>query len=432
MDRVNTIKSWYKDCLDNVQAVYSIFINTFGEERVDLQLSFTEKEFTFAALSISAKNVIVPGSALKDSPYTIETLPEDQFKSYEEYFKNYASKKFDNAIIMVHFPEVTISNENGRTHLIRDMYAKVGVSREGKLGIRPQFHRATYTQTECENNYMPSHIPGIPFEDLREWKNGCLGSGPIRDTIAQLTIDNAWELWTLFTAQLDQYVHVESLTGGPYHRMESLGTTHAGWTEISEPNRWDSGYYPMGRQVGFKSPEFEGAAFREEHLKEFTKHLCKIFSQTDFFLAYSHDHYFWGTSYLETALKMSNLFIDWINEQNAKGEISVGLSDLLDKNILRQSVIRNNRIVTFIKKRSSRRDFSGYEGEAMFSFKGEQVRFHLMDPLEGSGSILPGTLKLLSPTLIYTIVNAIETQVNLIYGRNTETPGEANGCFYSV
>lgn len=432
MDRVNTIKSWYKDCLDNVQAVYSIFINTFGEERVDLQLPFTEEEFTSAVLSVSVKNVTTPVSALRNSPHTIETLPEDQLESCEEYFRNYASRIFDNATIMVHFPEVTISNENGRTHLIRDMYAKVGVTSKGKLGVHPQFHRATYTQTECENNYMHSHIPSIPFDDLKEWRSGCLGSGPIRDTIAQLTIDNAWELWTLLTVQLDQYVHVESLTGGPYHRMESLGTTHAGWSEIAEENRWNSGYFPMSSPVGFKMPELGGAVLREEHLKEFTKHLCEIFPQTDFFLAYSHDHYFWGTSYLETALKMSDLFIDWINEQNAKGEISVSLSDLLDKNILRQSVIRNNKIVTFVKRASSRRDFSGYEGRAMFSFKGEQVRFHLMDPLEGSGSILPDTLKLLSPALIYVIVNAIETQVNLIYGRNAETPGEAEGRYYSI
>lgn len=432
MDRVNTIKSWYKDCLDNVQAVYSIFINTFGEKRVDLQLPFTEKEFTSEVLSISVKNAAIPGSALANSPHTIGTLPEYQFKDHENYFRNYASGMFDNSTIMVHFPEVTISNENGRTHLIRDMYAKVGVTSKGKLGVGPQFHRATYTRTECENNYMHSHIPNIPFHNLEEWRKGCFGNGPIQDTIAQLAIDNAWELWTLFTVQLDQYVHVESLAGGPYHCMESLGTTHAGWFEITEKDYWSSGYAPMDSPVGFKNPEFGDAVLQKEHLKEFTKYLCEIFPQTDFFLAYSHDHYFWGISYLETALKMSNLFIDWINEQNAKGKISVSLSDLLDTNILRQSVIRNNKIVTFVRKPSSRRDFSEYEGRAMFSFKGEQVRFHLMAPLKGSDSILPDTLKLLSPALIYVIVNTIETQVNLIYGRDAETPDEAEGRFYSI
>ena len=114
MDRGETIKSWYKDCLENIQTVHSIFINTFGEDRVDLQGVLSEDDFVSQMLG---KLITLPEKATM----LIGDVSEDDFIVYQERLRNVLRQNLNNAIIIVHFPELTITNERGRTHLIRDM-----------------------------------------------------------------------------------------------------------------------------------------------------------------------------------------------------------------------------------------------------------------------------------------------------------------------
>lgn len=126
-------------------------------------------------------------------------------------------------LILVYFPRVTVTNEYDRSVDITELYAKVNVDNSGKLIGTFTLNRAEYSIEQWFSNYMHSHINGIPKSSLTSFLNPCLGNGPIRDTCA--TINRAFneDIWRLFTLELDKYVHTESVTGVPYKYLESIG-----------------------------------------------------------------------------------------------------------------------------------------------------------------------------------------------------------------
>lgn len=426
MDRGETIKSWYKDCLENIQTVHSIFINTFGEDRVDLQGVLSEDDFVSQMLG---KLITLPEKATM----LIGDVSEDDFIVYQERLRNVLRQNLNNAIIIVHFPELTITNERGRTHLIRDMYARVVLSPNGKLHSGPQFHRATFTHAECKNNYLHSHVRTIRFDHLTEWQGGCLGSGPIRDTISRLSIDFSWEDWTLFAVQLDQYVHVESLVGGPYHRMESVGPNNGRWREQHDIVRFPRLSLPLLYSVSnVMVPRFS-ENFTKEHFSEFVTYFCKHFRETGLFIAFANDHYFWGSPVIETVEKMSNMFIEWFNTKRHLGEITATCEELLQNSIIKNSIVRNGRLINYIPESTTdNRNYAIYEGTHLFYFKGNPVTFHYIPPETLEGSTVQEASRTLNTSLVIAVIQAIETHITLVYGNTPSSFGSIEGRNYTL
>lgn len=426
MDRGETIKSWYKDCLENIQTVHSIFINTFGEDRVDLQGVLSEDDFVSQMLG---KLITLPEKATM----LIGDVSEDDFIVYQERLRNVLRQNLNNAIIIVHFPELTITNERGRTHLIRDMYARVVLSPNGKLHSGPQFHRATFTHAECKNNYLHSHVRTIRFDHLTEWQGGCLGSGPIRDTISRLSIDFSWEDWTLFAVQLDQYVHVESLEGGPYHRMESVGPNNGRWREQHDIVRFPRLSLPLLYSVSNVMVPLFSENFTGEHFSEFVTYFCKHFRETGLFIAFANDHYFWGSPVIETVEKMSNMFIEWFNTKRHLGEITATCEELLQNSIIKNSIVRNGRLINYIPKSTTdNRNYAIYEGTHLFYFKGNPVTFHYIPPETLEGSTVQEASRTLNTSLVIAVIQAIETHITLVYGNTPSSFGSIEGRNYTL
>lgn len=426
MDREETIKSWYKDCLENIQTVHSIFINTFGEDRVDLQGVLSEDDFVSQMLG---RVVTIPEKA----PMLIRDISEDELIVYQERLRTILRQNLNNATIIVHFPELTITNERDRTHLIRDMYARVVLLPDGKLCSGPQFHRATFTCAECRNNYLHSHVRNIPFGDLTKWQGGCLGSGPIRDTISRLSISFSWEDWTLFAVQLDQYVHVESLEGGPHHRMESIGTNSERWGEQDDI----TGFPRMSRPLLFSPPRVNAPRFSEnftkEHFSEFVTYFCRHFRETGLFIAFANDHYFWGSPVIETVEKMSNMFIEWFNTQRHLGEITATYEELLRNFIIKHSIVRNRKLINYIpESNTNNRNYANYEGTHLFYFKGNPVTFHYIPPETIENLTVQEASRTLNTSLVIAVIQAIETHITLAYGNTPSSFDSLEGRNYTL
>lgn len=426
MDRGETIKSWYKDCLENIQTVHSIFINTFGEDRVDLQGVLSEDDFVSRMLGML---ITLPEKATM----LIGDVSEDDFIVYQERLRNVLRQNLNNATIIVHFPELTITNERGRTHLIRDMYARVVLLPDGKLCSGPQFHRATFTYAECKNNYLHSHVRTIPFDDLTKWQGGCLGSGPIRDTISRLSIDFSWEDWTLFAVQLDQYVHVESLEGGPYHRMESIGTNSGRWREQNDITRFLRIPRPLlSSPTRVNAPQFS-ENFTKEHFSEFVTYFCRHFRETGLFIAFANDHYFWGSPVIETVEKMSNMFIEWFNTQRHLGEITATYEELLRNFIIKHSIVRNGKLINYIpESNTNNRNYANYEGTHLFYFKGNPVTFHYIPPETTENLTVQEASRTLNTNLVIAVIQAIETHITLAYGNTPSSFDSLEGRNYTL
>lgn len=121
-----------------------------------------------------------------------------------------------NDYIYIYFPEITITNENNHFHKIYDTFIRVETGDRIRFSIK----RTTFTEEEYKAGYIHSHAP---CRHINHWQYMCLGTGPIGSTITSLTVDKDNEdLWKLFFIELNEYLQTESLSGGPYIRMDIL------------------------------------------------------------------------------------------------------------------------------------------------------------------------------------------------------------------
>lgn len=124
--------------------------------------------------------------------------------------------------IIVWYPEVTVENEDGGTHVVKDLYFRIIVDDEGKMLNDPKAKRTTFTRAEWESRYIHSHVyPGDM--NMNTWHDLCFGRGPLRTTCAELCIGYDQVEWELFVSELDAFTEVESLEGGPWSLMSKIG-----------------------------------------------------------------------------------------------------------------------------------------------------------------------------------------------------------------
>ena len=120
-----------------------------------------------------------------------------------------------------------MTNENDKSIIIQDLYAKIELDAKGNIPTEDRgftLNRATYPMEQWVCGYMHSHISNIPKGNLTSFQSPCLGTGPINNTVLELKNNCDSTEWMLFCQELSMYVTVESLRGGPYIRMETIGS----------------------------------------------------------------------------------------------------------------------------------------------------------------------------------------------------------------
>ena len=348
-----TINQLRQEIFGKVYEVYDVFQNFFGEQFTDLQ-EVPEDDLIISSLS---NWDVHPG----DAEGTWE-LDNSQFRSVKQQWSTLRP------VIMVWWPEVTVTNENDRSVNIQDLYSKIQITLEGRIPYEIRSFmlcRTTFSEVQYISGYQHSHLPS--FRGIPGFETPCLGTGPINNTILELKNNCDSTEWMLFCQELSMYVTVESLKGGPYIRMETLGSRRLdiSYTGYSMPSKSNIDtlvgqvyWTPTDKRVYFANLYKDFIQYYLEH-----GHLA---------LNYKDGAFMVGMTYFDFIVDISNVFIDYYNRHGNREYIP----RLEEWHILNKVLAANNMFYSsdFFEEH----DFSLFEGSSMFTFKGEMKHLHII------------------------------------------------------
>lgn len=406
------IEALYRELLELPMAVTGIFNDFYGEERVDLQPMGLE-EFIYELGRTEMQDIVSGGSStFAGSSYMRSHRDEHLIASYSNrmyshvlterigifdryapYMKEFIGNKwFTDIPIIIHFPHVTIRNEYDRTVEVDNLWAKVPVTWEGKGRGWFKMNRSEYDVVHMQSDYMHSHVRGIDFDF--KFRSVCTGSGPINNTMSSLTVGFDEPIWQLFCLELERYMGTESLSGGPYRRMEDIGANGS--------NKRDN--FPM-EQNNYISNEY----FTKELSSKFLDYL---FTNNILKFNYRKGSYGLAHTFTDTVLAISNAFIDWYNDEYRKAPNMPALSDLQGDGVLKQAIIANGAI--FDPNSNASRDYSQYVGRKVLTFKGHDVNLVINGLANGARNVST----ILNLDIIREYVWAILELLNCEYGNS--------------
>lgn len=365
-----TVNQLYQHLFEKPLSIYDTFKGFFGEDFVDIQThqgrelsSF--KEYLFVKICDEAS--ITNGD--KDEDFNLHfEISAEQLVKLENIAKD---KRF---IIYVWWPRVTVTNEYNKSVNIQDLYAKIEIQNDGTIpyecnGFR--LNRATYTREQFLSNYMHSHINTIPKNNFTQFQIPCLGTGPIISTIGTLKNEYDETTWMLFCQELSMYVTVESISGGPYHRMETIGNVSL--------NSMYTGYtFNYAGKVDFLS------LFTNDDLKKFIKYYLK---HGHLSLGYMNSAFTWSMPYYEYIIDISNSFIDFYNKYYST--TAGNLDNCFSKGMLKQVIVADGKFYNEGDYNSfDINNFSEYQNKLVLTFKGKEIRTTIINNKQGSEATL--------------------------------------------
>ena len=410
------IEELYSLLMDKPNQVLAIFNDFFGEDKVDMQgfMSVDELKSWLSVTPISnyASRESLDMSIEDYDTYSSQSLIDlrgevldlvlDQLCS-REIVDYIVDIKFSSGFILVHFPHVRITNEYNRFVDINHLYAKVKVLHNGSMNGYFSLNRAEYTYLHISSGYMHSHVSTIPTSDFTKFQTPCTGTGPINDTISNLSNEFDSDIWRLFCLELSKYVEVESIAGTPYHRLENLGTSNMGAGEdvfrVVNQLRYDDSI--------------------KEIIKEFVPYFIK---QGKLKFNYANGSYSIGMSFTEYILVISNEFIDWYNKKYNNKEWRYTFDTLKRSDVLKEGIIANNKIY-YENSRRNVNSCAAYNGKRMCTFKGKDVLINIVDineVKEDNKSII------LNTNIALYILSKILRVINYRYGKAEQRDQEGN------
>lgn len=402
--------------------IVNIFKEYFGEDLVDSYTASTEnlREYiltidnigTFInthcrivpttnnnvtiTLGVEGRNVRISRELLNEiQSKTMLELPEELLPLIEIFWNIHTNGNQHQ--IIIRFPEVTVTNENGKSVNIQELYARVPVKSSGTLAGRFELIRAYYPLDQWNSDYCHSHISHISTD----WLEPCTGSGPINGTINRLLQSSDENIWGLFCYELDKFVRVESLEGVPYRRLESIGLIDT--LPISNP-------YINGPLA------LRSSIISDELLKDFLKTLIE---KMPIKVAYTEGSYNLGESFEKFCIRVSKVFAQWYNEKYKEHKVTANLKTLVQKGVLGKYIIKEGRVYSI--RTCNRRDMDDYQGQYLFTFKGEEVRLEIDKTLRNSTN---NQTYLLSLNFISKLIHKLLVIINYNYGRQKEATTE--------
>lgn len=405
------VKKWlgeqYTTIYERVITVADIITDYFGEELVDVKLDmanvidalFSTKslESVVTVTDATEDNVFLQGMRI---PTDKDKWEKDRCKRFTDLTDTYyfdAIKRKVNLIltnyisaepveVLIRFPKVTVTNEYDKSIDITELYTRILISYDGRMYDVFRMMRAEYTVAQFVCNYAHSHLPG----SYLEWMQPCLGTGPIASTQSRLMHHFDKELWGLFCYELSKYVTVESISGVPYVRLESVGNRR-GRTE----------FFPyIGGDLGF---------YRGPVVDNFIKYFIRT---QPFNVAFSNGVFTLGEDAIDFLIRISKCFSLWYNKKYKLGIYNMDLQDLLSQNTLRRYTIVGKQLCS-IDSDSRRRDVPNMQGYELFIFKGDIVRLNFTD-MEGVEE--DNTLILLNASIVSAVLTKLLRIINYVYG----------------
>lgn len=318
-----------------------------------------------------------------DNPIT-----EIMFKVVSQYLIDHIQRNFC-GVITIKFPEVTVTNEYNESIDISDLYVKVNVGYNGELIGDFLMRRATFTQAQWESHYVHSHVPGY---NMLQWEQPCLGTGPIRRTQEKLRNGYSFEIWGLFCFELDKYVRVESISGGPYRRLTNVHLYNM--REVNIQNLPAVNMYPLGGSSDALI----------NHVRAFVKYLLK---NNQIKMQYVDNQYMLGEDFKDFWIRISKLYADWWKCN--KGENCENI-----KNAMVEPYIIAHRNIYHYEERREEYSEQCEEGAELFTFKGNPVCLHI-DKTEDNNQIV----YLIKYKIIRIIISNYLKIVSFYYDNNS-------------
>lgn len=411
------VEELYSLLMDKPNQVLAIFNDFFGEDKVDMQ-GFMSVDKLKSWLDITPISEYTSRELLGMSEEDYNTYKErpltdlrgEAFNTVlnqlcsERMIDSIGQKKFGSGFILVHFPHVRITNEYNRFVDINHLYAKVRVLHNGSMNGYFALNRSEYTYLHISNGYMHSHVSKIPINDFTQFQIPCTGTGPIRDTMSNLSSEFDSDIWRLFCLELSKYVEVESIAGTPYHRLENIGTL----TRDAE-----NGIFRVVNRLDYY----------EDNIKNLIKDFASYFiKQGKLKFNYANGSYSIGMSFTEYMLVISNEFIDWYNKRFNNKEVTYSFDSLKRNKVLREGIIANNKIY-YENTCSSANSYAVCNGKRMCTFKGVDVLINIVDlneVKEDNKSII------LNTNIALYILSRILRVINYRYGKTEQRDQEGN------
>lgn len=405
------IEALYRELLELPRAVTDIFNDFYGEERVDLQ-PISLEDFINLLETNNLYEIVGNTSDFANTRYyrghadsnllnnfrvaagsMSLVTNESIFDRYVNYIKEFIGNRwFIDIPIIVHFPHVTIRNEYDRTVEVDNLWAKVPVTWEGKGKGWFKMNRSEYDVVHMQSDYMHSHVSGIDFGF--KFRSVCTGSGPINNTMSSLTVGFDEPIWQLFCLELERYMGTESLSGGPYRRMENIGANGS--------NKRDN--FPI-EQNNHISNEY----FTKELSSKFLDYL---FTNNILKFNYRKGSYGLAHTFADTVLTISNAFIDWYNAKYRTTYNIPAIEDLRGNGVIKEVIIANGAI--YDPNSDASRDYSQYVGRKVLTFKGHDVNLVINGLANGARNVST----ILNLDIIREYVWAILELLNCEYGNS--------------
>lgn len=403
--------------------VLDIFNDFFGEDRVDLQGFITFEKFIselerhklslffpnktsvyntteFKALPKDEKDMVV--ALLDNDALNVPVLSDDAVATYilPLMTTTLSNTMVRDGYILVHFPNVRVTNENDRFVDISHLWVKVGVRLSGAGAGFFTMNRSEYQLSHMQADYMHSHVSGIPFDNFTRFRSPCLGSGPIKNTLATLAIGYDEAMWQLFCLELDKYVRVESISGVPYRYLEKI-SNREGMTIGASTFTMKASYNKYTSR------------FTKDNMRDFVVYLIEKGKLKFNFI---NGNYGLAMSYIDYMILISNEFIEWYNHRFNQYIVTSSYAQLISSGILKECIIDNDKILYFTSNTASNRDYLNYEGRGVCVFKGKRVNIHIIDDNRGPEN----KVVLINSEIAETIAKAILETINYKYGRKEE------------
>lgn len=370
-----------------VYDVYTIFQDFFGEEHTDLQGTPSEQDL-YEHLQIRGIKENEEHKNHFDISEQELTIISDAYSEYRFY-------------ILVWWPEVTVTNENDKSVKIQDLYAKIPVTIEGFIAYEStgfQLTRSTFSELQYSSGYIHSHVPRR-YNDVPTFQNPCLGSGPIKNTINNLKQNNDETIWMLFCQELALYVTVESLTGVPYFKLESINSSTTPLFRSLKECADSNTFYILS--TAFTTDE-EG---KQKLLHLLSSFIDYYLSLAPFPISFVENRYQCLMPDYDFMINISNAFISWFNTHGTQEQTSW----LFDSKILIKAFVRDN---TFYKQNEiTPSEIQRNSSRPLLYFKEQPVYLNI---LQGSNNEQQSTI-LLNPKIAVFVKEQILKVINYRY-----------------
>ena len=253
-------------------------------------------------------------------------------------------------------------------------------------------------------DYMHSHCPGVPWSEDEVWMRCCLGTGPIKRTIASLCTAFDEDLWNLFCFELAAYVKTESLSGGPYRYLSKI-------TNSKIQIRYDEAFNKL-----MHCPHYEMNDRIAKMMADFTEYFIDNYEIP---ITVQNNTYTLGASYFDLCMLFSKAFITWFNNSNNSLNTVFSTEHLINARVIMQVKIEENKIYKVVREhnRSVRSDvdiINRMKGKRLFKFKGQTIVVNIINE-DGEDNHLCYIFS--NYMLGYIIINILRF-INYLYGND--------------